>query len=55
MTTISNLVHRAYEVRPCFICGKLGPCPHREFEVEAALIAAEYSRQAESYNNEPQG
>jgi hypothetical protein len=30
----------AYSVRPCWLCGVVGPCLHREPEVEAAFMEA---------------
>ena len=44
MTTIAEHVLRLYQARKCWICGALGECFHREFEVEAAIIWAEFYR-----------
>lgn len=37
----SDLLLLAYRVRPCYQCGVIGPCVHREPEVELAYIEAE--------------
>jgi hypothetical protein len=44
MITIAEHVMHAYQARACFLCGEFGECPHREFEVEAAFITAEFNR-----------
>ena len=47
MKTLAQLVSIAYAVRACFACGVFGFCRHREFDVEAALIAVELKHQEE--------
>ena len=34
-------VHQLWHCRPCFLCGELGHCKHREFDVDLALIEVE--------------
>ena len=36
-----HVLDLAYK-RQCFICGELGPCRHREPEVEMAIAASSY-------------
>ena len=43
-TTLWDQIQRAYELRPCFACGKIGPCVHREPAVELAYILAERAK-----------
>jgi hypothetical protein len=38
MRTMSDLVAHSYATRQCFICERLGPCRHREFDVEVAYL-----------------
>ena len=42
---IGQLLMLAYSRRRCFVCGKLGPCSHREPEIELAIIRAEWGPQ----------
>jgi hypothetical protein len=37
----TELLLDAYQVRPCAVCRGIGPCLHREPEVELAYLAAE--------------
>lgn len=41
---IGQLLALAYSQRCCFICGKLGPCNHRQPEVELAIMAPHLER-----------
>lgn len=34
----------SWKARPCYICGVLGGCPHRELEVDLAIVDAEIAR-----------
>lgn len=37
-------VFDSWRARPCFICGSLMRCKHREYDVELALVDAELRR-----------
>ena len=43
-------VRRSLELRACFVCERFGICPHREYEVEAALLEADSRRVYEQEN-----
>jgi hypothetical protein len=45
MKSVVDLVMAAYESRPCWLCGHIGCCPHREFDVELAFVVAEQNRE----------
>lgn len=41
MSTLADRVREQVNNRPCHICRQLGPCAHREYQVEIAIARAE--------------
>ena len=39
---MTERILESYQVRKCFVCGVIGPCPHREPKVEEAYQIAQY-------------
>jgi len=53
MIELLDLLRFLWSVRPCFACGQLGACGHREPDVELALYEAEQRRHARAVGAPP--
>jgi hypothetical protein len=45
--SIPSAIQAYWNNRPCWMCGKLGSCGHREYEVALAYVAADPARVGE--------